>query len=165
MERGKGYEFLFRCTVPKRQASQRFRVAKATLAYDLPAQGRKGESVEANIVEEYTADAERARERSGDVRRALARAEVQRQILFVQAKADLLNQGQGSERDRALVANVLRTLVQKLEEFGDHAMANQFRQMQEELQQKGTISQDMLNRSLAASSRAEEVIVARDIDF
>ena len=29
----------------------------------------------------------------------------------------------------------------------------------------GTISQEMLNRSLAASSRAEEVIVAQDIDF
>lgn len=165
MERGKGYEFLFRCTVPRKQANQRFRLAKATLAYDLPAHGRKAETVEANIVVEYTADAERARERSGDVRRALARAEVQRQILFVQAKADLLNQGQGSERDRVLVANVLHALVKKFDEFGDRPMANQFRQMEQELLAKGTISQDMLNRSLAASSRAEEVVVAQDIDF
>ncbi|MBM4073530.1 MAG: VWA domain-containing protein [Planctomycetes bacterium] len=165
MERGKGYEFLFRCTVPRKQANQRFRLAKATLTYDLPAHGRKAETVEANIVVEYTADAERARERSGDVRRALARAEVQRQILFIQAKADLLQQGQGSERDRVLVANVLHALVKKFDEFGDRPMANQFRHMEQELLAKGTISQDMLNRSLAASSRAEEVIVAQDIDF
>src|SRR6516225_10242947 len=165
MERGKGYEFLFRCAVPRRAANQRFRIAKATLTYDLPALGRKQETVEANLVVEYTADAERARERSGDVRRVLARAEVQRQVLFVQAKADLLNRGHGSERDHALVANVLAALIKKFDEFGDQAMANQYRLMQEELQQKGTISQDMINRSLAASSRAEEVIVAQDIDF
>jgi hypothetical protein len=165
MERGKGYEFLFRCAVPRRAANQRFRIAKASLTYDLPALGRKQETIEANLVVEYSADAERARERSGDVIRVLSRAEVQRQVLFVQAKADLLNRGHGSDRDRALVANVLASLIKKFDEFGDQAMANQYRLMQEELQQKGTISQDMINRSLAASSRAEEVIVAQDIDF
>jgi lambda repressor-like predicted transcriptional regulator len=44
-------------------------------------------------------------------------------------------------------------------------MANQYRLMLDELQKKGTISQEMLNRSLAASSRAEEMIIAQDIDF
>jgi hypothetical protein len=44
-------------------------------------------------------------------------------------------------------------------------ICNQYKVMQEELQRKGTISQEMLNRSLAASSRAEELIVAQDIDF
>ena len=73
LERGKAYEFLFRCTLPARQAPQRFRIAKASLAYELPGQGGKQETVEANLVVEYTADAERARERSGDVRRVLAR--------------------------------------------------------------------------------------------
>jgi len=165
MERGKAYEFLFRCTVPRRSASQRFRIAKATLTFDLPALNKRQETIESNIVIEYTADAERARERSGDVRRVLARAEVQRQVLFIQSTADLLNRGQGTDRDKTLVANVLNKLIQKFEEFGDQAMANQYRQMQEELQTKGTISQEMLNRSLAASSRAEEVIVAQDVDF
>jgi Ca-activated chloride channel family protein len=165
MEKGKAYEFLFRCTVPRRTANQRFRIAKAGLVYDLPGLGRKQETLETNIVVEYTADAERARERSGDVRRVLARAEVQRQVLFVQAKADFLNRGQGTDRDRALVAKVLLALVQKFEEFGDQAMLNQFRHMQEEFLRTGTISQELLNRSLAASSRAEDVVVAQDIDF
>ncbi len=165
MEGGKAYEFLFRCTAPPRQANQRMRLAKATLTFDLPALERLRESVETNVVVEFTADEARARERSGDVRRVLARAEVQRQVLFVQEKADLFHKNKGSDRDKAVVAKVLAALVQKFTEFGDQAMANQYRRMQEELFRKGTISQDMLNRSLAASSRAEEVIVAQDIDF
>jgi hypothetical protein len=165
MEGGKAYEFLFRCTLPRRAASQRFRIAKAALVFDLPALNYQRQTIESNIVIEYAADPERARERSGDVRRVLARAEVQRQILFIQTKADILNRGQGTDRDRMLVANVLDKLIHKFEEFGDQAMANLYRQMQEELRSKGTLSQEMLNRSLAASSRAEEVIVAQDIDF
>jgi hypothetical protein len=165
MESGKAYEFLFRCAVPPRQANQRLRIAKATLTFDLPALDRRGESIETNIVVDFTADEQRARERSGDVRRVLARAEVQRQVLFVQQKADVFSQGQGSDQDRLIVAKVLRALVQKFTDFGDHAMANQYRLMQEELQRTGRISQEMLNRSLAASSRAEELIIAQDIDF
>ncbi len=165
MERGKAYEFLFRATVPARSANQRLRIAKATLSYDLPAENQLQQTVEANIVVEYTADADKARERSGDVRRVLARAEVQRQVLFLQNRIDALNRGSASDRDRLVVANLVKTLIQKFVDFGDQAMANQYRQMQDELQRKGTISQDMLNRSLAASSRAEEVLIAQDMDF
>ena len=68
MERGKAYEFLFRCTVPRRTANQRFRIAKATLVYDLPKLNKQGETLEGNLVVEYTADEERARERSGEDR-------------------------------------------------------------------------------------------------
>jgi hypothetical protein len=165
MEQGKAYEFLFRCSVPARAASQRFRIAKASLQFDLPGQGLAQQAVEANIVVEYTADAARAGERSGDVRRVLARAEVQRQVLFLQAKIDALQRGAGTDRDKAIVAKLLQALIQKFQDFGDQATANQYRTMQEEFQRKGTISQEMLNRSLAASSRAEELVVAQDIDF
>jgi hypothetical protein len=165
MERGKAYEFLFRATVPGRPAGQRLRIARAALEYDLPALGRAREKVEANVFVEYTADERQARQRSGDVRRVLTRAEVQRQVLFLQEKIDAVRRGDASERDRAVVANLLRALVQKFEEFGDRPMANQYRQMQEEFLGRGTISQEMLNRSLAASSVAEEVVVAQDIDF
>ncbi len=95
----------------------------------------------------------------------LARAEVQRQVLFLQQKADLINSGQASERDRILVANVLKALIKKFEDFNDHAMVNQYRAMQDEFLRTGVISQDMLNMSLAASSRAEPVMMAQDIDF
>ncbi len=165
MERGKAYEFLFSCTVPPRSVSQRMRIAKATLTYDLPALDRYAEAIDANVVVEYTADEQCARERSGDVRRVLTRAEVQRQVLFLQTNADLIERGQATDRDRAQVAKVLQALIDKFTDFGDQAMVNQYRQMQDELTRRGTISQEMLNRSLAASSRAEEVIVAQDIDF
>ncbi len=165
MEKGKAYEFLFRAGVPARPAGQRLRLARATLEYDLPALGRLGEKVETNIVVEYTADEQQARQRSGDVRRVLNRAEVQRQVLFLQGKMDALRRGPVGEPDRVLVATLLRTLIHKFEEFGDQATANQYRQMQAEFLSQGTIAQDMLNRSLAASSVAEEVIAAQDIDF
>jgi hypothetical protein len=165
MERGKAYEFLFRCTLPGRPAAQRFRLAKASLSYDLPAQGSTGETVEANIVVEYTADAERARERSGDVRRVLARAEVQRQVLFLQNKVDAIRRGTASDRDRSVVAALLKALIARFEEFGEQPMVNQYRQLQEDFLRRGTISQDMLNRSLAASSRAETAVTVQDIDF
>src|SRR5262245_45227290 len=165
MEHGKAYEFLFRCSLPARASNQRFRITKASLQYDLPSENRLKQPVETNIVVEYTADPARIQERSGDVRRVLARAEVQRQVLFLQAKIDALHHGAGSDRDKAVVAKLLHALIQKFQDFGDQATANQYRSMQEEFLRKGTISQEMLNRSLAASSRAEELVVAQDIDF
>jgi hypothetical protein len=165
MERGRAYEFLFRCSLTGRPANQRFRIAKATLTYDIPSMNKTQEKLEANIIVEYTADAARAAERSGDVRKVLARAEVQRQVLFLQGKIDLLKAGGGSQRDREIVAKLLEALIKKFEDFGDQATANQYRTMKAEFTQKGTISQEMLNRSLAASSRAEEIVMAQDIDF
>jgi von Willebrand factor type A domain len=165
MERGKAYEFLFRCTLPPRPASLRFRIAKATLTYNVPGQDQAGQKLEANIVVEYSGDPARAAERSGDVRRVLARAEVQRQVLYLQTKIDALKNGSAGPRDRTIIANLLRALIAKFQDFGDQAMVNQYRAMQEEYQRDGTISQEMLNRSLAASSRAEDRVVAQDIDF
>jgi hypothetical protein len=165
MERGKAYEFLFRCTMPPRPANQRFRIAKATLTFDMPSQDQQNQKLETNIVVEYTADPSRAAERSGDVRRVLTRAEVQRQVLFLQGKIDALGRGSADARDRAIIANLLRALITKFQDFGDQAMVNQYRAMQEEFLRQGTISQEMLNRSLAASSRAEDIMVAQDIDF
>lgn len=165
MERGKAYEFLFRCSLPGRPANQRFRIAKATLTYDVPSLEKTQEKIESNIVVESTADPARAQERSGDVCKVLARAEVQRQVLFLQGKIDVLNAGGGKERDREIVARLLEALIKKFEDFGDQATANQYRSMKEEFTRKGTISQEMLNRSLAATSRAEETITTQDIDF
>jgi hypothetical protein len=165
MERGKAYEFLFRSSLPGRPANQRFRIAKATLSYDVPSMNKTGEKLESNIVVESTADAKRAQERSGDVWKVLSRAEVQRQVLFLQGKIDVLKVGGGTQRDREIVAKLLEALIKKFDEFGDQATANQYRAMKDEFTRKGTISQEMLNRSLAATSRAEETITAQDIDF
>jgi hypothetical protein len=95
----------------------------------------------------------------------LARAEVQRQVLYLQGKIDALRRGSAGERDRATVARLLKALIARYEEFGDQASANGYRQMEEEFMRQGTISQEMLNRSLAASSRAESIVVAQDLDF
>jgi hypothetical protein len=63
------------------------------------------------------------------------------------------------------VARLLKALIARFEETGDLATANQYRGMRDEFLRQGTISQEMLNRSLAGSSRAEEILVAQDIDF
>jgi hypothetical protein len=165
MEKGKAYEFLFRSIVPGRPAGQRLRLAKATLEYDVPALNRLKEKVETNIVVEYTDDEQRSRGRSGDVRKVLGRAEVQRQVLYLQNKIDALRRGGATSQDRVIVANLLKALIQKFDEFGDVPVANQYRQMQADFLAQGTISQDMLNRSLAASSVAEEIVGVQDIDF
>ena len=90
---------------------------------------------------------------------------MQRQVLFLQAKIDAIQRGSGNDRDRMIVGKLLQALIQKFQDFGDQATANQYRAMQEEFQRQGTISQEMLNRSLAASSRAEDLVIAQDIDF
>jgi hypothetical protein len=86
-------------------------------------------------------------------------------VLFLQGKIDAIKMGGGSQRDKEIVAKLLEALIKKFEDFGDQATANSYRAMKDEFTAKGTISQDMLNRSLAASSRAEEIVMAQDIDF
>ena len=79
-------------------------------------------------------------------------------MLFLQTKIDALKQGQAEVQERGVVAKLLDALVRKLDDLGDTAAANQYRTLQTEFLQNGTISQEMLNRSLAASSRAESVV-------
>jgi Ca-activated chloride channel family protein len=165
VEKGLKYEFLFQCKVPSRPAG-RFRLARATLTYDVPALGVVGQKTEANIVVEYTDDRGRADVRVGDVRKIIARAEVQRQVLFLQEKIDAINRGTASEKDRTVVARLLDVLIKKYEEFGQQDEVNRYRDMREDYQRKGTISQEMLNRSLAASSKVQGgSVVVEDIDF
>lgn len=163
MERGKVYEVLFRSTVPPRDGG-RFRLAKATLNYDVPGLGVSGGRVEANIAVESTADEGRTLIRTGDVRRVITQAETQRQVLFLQEKKDLIEKGQATQKDKDTVARLLDALVKKFEEQGDQANLNSYRQMRDEFLQKGVISQEMMNRSLAASSKVEGAIVVQEVD-
>ena len=163
MEKGKAYEFLFRCEMPARDAG-RFRLAKATLFYDIPALNTTDQHTEANIVVEYTSDAERAQTRVGDVRRVVSQAEVQRQVLFLQGKIDAIEQGRATEKDKLIVARLLDSLINKFEEFGDHQSRNLYESMRSEFQKRGTISQQTLNQSLAASSKVEATVTVQEID-
>jgi Ca-activated chloride channel family protein len=165
LERGKDYQFLFGCKLPARKALGGFRIARASLTYDVPALGISAQKVEANVVVEYTDDRARAQVRVGQVRRVIAQAEVQRQVLFLQEKIDAIEKGAAGPEDRAVVARLLDTLIKKFTEFGEQANVNLYRNMLQEYQRKGTISQDMLNRSLASSSRPQgsgPVLLAED---
>ncbi len=163
MERGKVYEVLFRSTVPPRDGG-RFRLAKATLNYDVPGLGVSGGRVEANIAVESTADEGRTLIRTGDVRRVITQAETQRQLLFLQEKRDLIDRGQATSKDKDIVAKLLDALVKKFEEQGDQANLNNYRQMRDDFLQKGVITQEMMNRSLAASSKVEGAIAVQEVD-
>lgn len=163
IEKGKTYEFLFRCEIPGRAAG-RFRMAKATLRYDIPALGEVDQTADANIVVEFTDDAQRAQVRVGEVRRTIAQAEVQRQVLFLQEKRDAIEQGRASEKDKLVVSRLLDNLIAKFAEFNDHANKNAYEAMREEYRRNGTISQQTLNQSLAASSKVAETVTVQEID-
>lgn len=163
MEKNKAYEFLFRCTVPTRDVG-RFRLAKACLLYDLPTLGLVGQRAEANIAVEFTNDADRALVRVGDVRKVIGQAEVQRQLLFLQQKRDVLAAGKATEKDRTIVARLLDELIRRFDEHGDLASVNMYRNMKGEFLEKGLISQEMINRSLAASSKVEGTVAVQEID-
>jgi hypothetical protein len=163
MEKNKAYEFLFRCTVPQHDTG-RFRLAKACLLYDLPTLGLVGQRAEANIAVEFTTDAERALVRVGDVRKVIGQAEVQRQLLFLQTKRDILAAGKATEKDRTIVARLLDELIRRFDEHGDQASVNMYRNMKNEFLEKGLISQEMINRSLAASSKVEGTVAVQEVD-
>ena len=163
MERGKMYEFLFRSTVPARDGG-RFRLAKATLTYDVPALGVTGGRVEANVAVESSTDSDRTLIRTGDVRRVITQAETQRQLLFLQEKRDLLERGQASVKDKDVIARLLEALVRKFEEQGDQANLNLYRQIRDDYLSQGKITQEMMNRSLAASSKVEGTIAVQEVD-
>jgi hypothetical protein len=163
MERGKAYEILFRSTVPPRDGG-RFRLAKATLNFDVPGLGVTGGRVEANIAIESTSDEGRTLIRTGDVRRVITQAETQRQVLFLQEKKDLIEKGQATQKDKDIVAKLLDALVKKFEEQGDQANQNIYREMREQFIKKGVISQEMMNRSLAASSKVGGAPVVQEVD-
>lgn len=163
MEKNKAYEFLFRCTVPAHD-SGRFRLVKACLLYDLPTLGIVGQRTEANIAVEFTPDADRALVRVGDVRKVIGQAEVQRQLLFLQQKRDALAAGRASDKDRTIVARLLDELIRRFDEHGDQASVNMYRNMKQEFLEKGLISQEMINRSLAASSKVEGTVAVQEID-
>ncbi len=163
MERGKVYEFLFHCEVPERDAG-RFRLGKATLHYDVPALDVRGETTSTNIVVEYTTDAERAAVRVGDVRRVISQAEVQRQVLFLTETIKLIESGDANPKHRQVIGRLLGKLIAKFEELGDKANQNHYERMKADYLAKGTISQQSLNQSLAASSKVAQEVGVVNID-
>lgn len=163
MEKNKAYEFLFRCNVPAKDAG-RFRLAKAALLYDLPALGVTDQRAEANIVVEFTTDSEKSKVRLGEVKRVIGQAEVQRQLLFLQDKRDAIIAGRATDKDRTIVGRLLDELVKRFADLGDQAAANNYRNMKSEFLAKGEISQEMMNRSLAASSKVEGSVAVQEIE-
>ena len=85
-------------------------------------------------------------------------------MLFLQEKKDLIERGQATQKDKDIVARLLDALVKKFEEQGDQANLNSYRQMRDEFLQRGVISQEMMNRSLAASSKVEGAIAVQEVD-
>ena len=113
---------------------------------------------------EFTTDSERALIRVGDVRKVIGQAEVQRQLLFLQQKRDALADGRATEKDRTIVARLLDELIRRFDEHGDQASVNMYSTMKREFLEKGLISQEMINRSLAASSKVEGTVAVQEID-
>jgi Ca-activated chloride channel family protein len=167
MVRGKAYEFLIKVTVPKRPPGSRVRVVKATLRYDIPALKIARAEAVTNLAITYTEDPNRANERDGEVRHVFNQAEVQRQLLFLAEKRKAIESGAATEKDRRAVAKLIAKIIEKYQRMGDQANVNLYEKMRDEYERAGKITQDMLNASLAASSRAEEGVANKPemLDF
>ena len=167
MVRGKVYEYLLKVRVPKRPPNSRVRIVKATLRYDVPALGVSRAEAAANLAVTYTEDTARANERDGEVRHVFNQAEVQRQLLFLSAKRKAIEDGTATEKDRRAVAKLIAKIIEKYQRMGDQVNVNLYETMRADYERSGKISQDMLNASLAASSRAEEGAVSKPemLDF
>lgn len=113
---------------------------------------------------EFTTDSEKAKVRLGEVKRVIGQAEVQRQLLFLQEKLDAIKANRATERDRTIVGRLLDELVKRFSELGDQATANMYDKMKAEFLEKGVISQEMMNRSLAASSKVEGTVAVQEIE-
>jgi Ca-activated chloride channel family protein len=155
LEKNKSYEFLFHCELPVRDQG-RFRLAKATLSYDIPMLQLQNQKIEANIVVEFTDDIEKAKVQIGDVRRVVSQAEVQRQLLFMQEKIRLIESGAASDKDKTIVAKLLEVLIARFQELGDQASANRYQDMKNEFLKTNKISVQTMNQSLAASSKVAD---------
>ena len=94
----------------------------------------------------------------------ITQAETQRQLLFLQDKRDLIERGQATQKDKDIVARLLDALVKKFDEQGDQANLNLYRQMRDDYSSRGVITQEMMNRSLAASSKVEGAIAVQEVD-
>jgi Ca-activated chloride channel family protein len=167
MLRGKVYEFLVKVVVPKRPPGARVRLVRATLRYDIPTLKMSRAEAVANLAVTYTEDAALANERDGEVRHVFNQAEVQRQLLFLAEKRQAIEKGTASDKDRRAVAKLIAKIIEKYQRMGDQANVNLYEKMRDEYERGGKISQDMLNASLAASSRAEDGAVSKPemLDF
>lgn len=160
MVRGKVYEYLVKATVPSRPPGGRVRILKATLRYGIPALNLERAEGSVNLAIEYTEDRNRASERDGEVKHVFNQAEIQRQLLFLAEKRKAIESGSANDRDRRTVAKLIAKIIEKYERMGDQVNMNLYEAMRTEYERSGKISQDMLNASLAASSRAEETTAA-----
>jgi Mg-chelatase subunit ChlD len=142
--------------VPERPAGARVRIARGVLRYDVPQLGVFGAETRTNIVVEFTTDDRSASERDGEVFHTATRARLQRQVLEIERLATAARGGKISTRDARTLVKLVETVAARYRSLGDEVDARLFDDLKANLERDGVISLDVLNASLAASSRAAD---------
>ncbi len=143
VEQDKAYSFLLLAIMPQQDPGQT-RVLRACLTYDIPALGVVGQTEELVASVEYTEDRKAAEQINGEVMEVFRRASItQLAERFVEAyKVD----------EHEQTAKYLKILIRRYDEIGDSAMLNHYESLLADLQDKGVITNEMINASVVAST-------------
>ena len=143
VEQDKAYSFLLLAIMPQQDPGQT-KVLRACLTYDIPALGVVGQTEELVASVEYTEDRKAAEQINGEVMEVFRRASItQLAERFVEAyKVD----------EHEQTAKYLKILIRRYDEIGDSAMLNHYESLLADLQDKGVITNEMINASVVAST-------------
>jgi hypothetical protein len=144
IERDKAYSFLFLVTVPQGDSGQEMEVCKVNLRFDIPSANVLGATLEKNTTVSYTNDRRATEELNGEVMEVFRRAGVtQLAERFVEAC---------KRNDAEQTAKYLKILIRRYEEIGDSQMKNHYEGLLQDFKDSGTITNEMLNASVVAST-------------
>lgn len=144
IERDKAYSFLFLATVPQGEKNEELTVCKVLLTFDIPSANIKGETLEHSLVVTYTSDRRATEELNGEVMEVFRRVSItQLAERFVEAS---------KAKDAEQTAKYLKILIKRYDEIGDSMMKNHYEGLLQDLKDKGTITNEMLNASVVAST-------------
>ena len=143
IERDKAYSFLFLATVPQGSSGD-LEVCQVRLRYDVPSAGVVGAILEEILLVSYTNDRRAAEELNGEV------MEVFRRVSITQLAERFVEASKACDAEQT--AKYLKILIRRYDEIGDSMMKNHYEGLLQDLKDKGTITNDMLNASVVAST-------------
>lgn len=143
IECDKAYSFMFLVTVPQRNDGG-LEVCTTKLVFDVPSANVVNASLEDVPIVIYTKDRTATEELNGEV------MEIFRRVSITQLAERFVAASKAN--NAAQTAKYLSILIKRYEEIGDLAMKNHYESILKELHEKGTITDEMLNASVVAST-------------
>jgi hypothetical protein len=143
IENDKIYSFVFLLTVPQRDIGE-MKVGQVRVTYDVPSKKLVEAGLGDVIIVAHTTDRKATEELSGEV------MEVFRRVSITQLADRFVAAIKANQAESA--AKYLNILIKRYEEIGDSAMKNHYVGLLQDLVAKGTITNEMLNATVVAST-------------